>query len=224
MNILVIGSDSVFNECQKKFGSSFYYIHAPYREDAEVHIGYCDIIFDFQINENPFDMDIYRKRDDLTVFVNASKFTLAEFSDLLNHEIHCLLIGFNGLPGFLTNPVLEISVLNENQEQQAREVCTLLGTDFQLVADRVGMVTPRVICMIINEAYYTLQEGTASKEDIDLGMKLGTAYPLGPFEWAEKIGIKHVYEVLEAVYDDTKDERYKICPLLKRDYYLTIQQ
>jgi len=80
------------------------------------------------------------------------------------------------------------------------------------------MVTPRIIFMIINEACYTLQERTATIQDIDLGMKLGTNYPLGPFEWADKIGIKNVYETLLAVYEDTKDERYKICSLLKTMY------
>jgi 3-hydroxybutyryl-CoA dehydrogenase len=80
------------------------------------------------------------------------------------------------------------------------------------------MVTPRVIFMIINEAYFTVQEGTARKADIDQGMKLGTNYPYGPFEWSELIGLQHVYELLEAVYEDTKDERYKICSLLKKEY------
>jgi 3-hydroxybutyryl-CoA dehydrogenase len=86
------------------------------------------------------------------------------------------------------------------------------------VADRVGMVTPRVICMIINEAFYTLQEGTANKTDINLAMRLGTNYPFGPFEWLEKIGVINVYETLNALYHDTLEERYKICPLLKTEY------
>ena len=76
----------------------------------------------------------------------------------------------------------------------------------------------RIISMIINEAYYTVMEGTATKEDIDTGMKLGTNYPMGPFEWAGKWGIANIYELLEAMYLDSKDERYKICPLLKQEY------
>jgi 3-hydroxybutyryl-CoA dehydrogenase len=80
------------------------------------------------------------------------------------------------------------------------------------------MVTPRVIFMIINEACYTLQEGTADMKDIDTSMKLGTNYPFGPFEWADNIGIKHVYETIETMYSDTHDERYKVCPLLKTKY------
>ena len=50
--------------------------------------------------------------------------------------------------------------------------------------------------MIINEAYYTVQEGTASREDIDLGMKLGTNYPMGPFEWSQAWGLNNIYELL----------------------------
>jgi 3-hydroxybutyryl-CoA dehydrogenase len=72
--------------------------------------------------------------------------------------------------------------------------------------------------MIINEAFFTVQEGTASREDIDTGMKLGTAYPKGPFEWMNEVGIENVYLALEAIYNDTKDGRYKICPLLKKEY------
>jgi len=89
------------------------------------------------------------------------------------------------------------------------------------VEDRVGMISPRIICMIINEAYYTLQEGTASKKDIDSGMKLGTAYPHGPFEWANIIGLKNVYTLLCAIFHDTMDERYKVCNLLKTEALTT---
>jgi 3-hydroxybutyryl-CoA dehydrogenase len=93
-----------------------------------------------------------------------------------------------------------------------------LNWNYKIVEDRVGMVTPRIIFMIINEACYTLQEGTASMQDIDISMKLGTNYPMGPFEWANKIGINHVYQTLENLYQDTHDERYKVCPLLKTKY------
>jgi 3-hydroxybutyryl-CoA dehydrogenase len=69
--------------------------------------------------------------------------------------------------------------------------------------------------MVINEAYYTLEEGTAQRDDIDLAMKLGTNYPFGPFEWAKRIGIRHIVNLLDAVYQATKDERYKVCALLR---------
>ena len=110
-----------------------------------------------------------------------------------------------------------MTALNNDSADKWNTIAQELKLNYKIVDDRVGMVTPRVICMIINEAYYTVQEGTANKNDIDTAMKLGTSYPYGPFEWASIIGLKNVYNVLAAVYDDTKDERYKICQMLKRD-------
>ena len=54
--------------------------------------------------------------------------------------------------------------------------------------------------------------------DIDKGMRLGTNYPYGPLEWCDLIGVKDVYETLDAIWNDTHDERYKICPLLREKY------
>ena len=71
--------------------------------------------------------------------------------------------------------------------------------------------------MIINEAYFAIEEDVASRTDIDLAMKLGTNYPFGPFEWSQRIGIKNVYQLLKAVFESTQDERYKICSLLERE-------
>jgi 3-hydroxybutyryl-CoA dehydrogenase len=92
------------------------------------------------------------------------------------------------------------------------------GIGLRKVNDRVGMVSPRVIAMIINEAFYTVQEGTANRADIDLGMQLGTNYPQGPFAWCDRWGISEVYHLLDALWQDTREPRYLICPLLKTTY------
>lgn len=133
-------------------------------------------------------------------------------------KVSCSLVGLNGLPTFLDRQKMEVSFLNPESKKRFESFAKEIDVDFIEVEDRTGMVTPRVICMIINEACYTLQEGTADLQDIDKGMKLGTNYPFGPFEWCDQIGIKDVYETLEAVWNDTHDERYKICPLLKTRY------
>jgi 3-hydroxybutyryl-CoA dehydrogenase len=62
--------------------------------------------------------------------------------------------------------------------------------------------------MIINEAFLTLQEGTAERKDIDLAMKLGTNYPGGPFEWAEKWGLDEVARLLHRLQQSTGEPRY----------------
>jgi 3-hydroxybutyryl-CoA dehydrogenase len=217
MKILIIGNESNLREFKQKFGEHHICEVVEGHRDAEKFLNNHDLVFDFIIDEEPEEFEIYLDKP-ITVFLNTCKITLAELSYTRQKEFRCTIFGFNGLPTFLNRNILEASLFNKADEGKMRKICDQLSTDVSIVDDRVGFVTPRVVCMIINEAYYALQEGTASREDIDKAMKLGTNYPAGPFEWCQKIGVAHVYELLDALYEDTKDERYKICPLLKREY------
>ncbi len=219
MDLLVIGNQISFEECRLKFGDAHHYTHIGSHESAIDHIAKSDVVFDFVIDQEPDQLEIYFGAT-AKIFLNTCKITLGELWHYFNNDVRCEAFGFNGLPTFLERDILEVSIFKKKSKVDLAAVCEELGTDYLIVDDRIGLVTPRIICMIINEAYYTVQEGTASKADIDMGMKLGTNYPYGPFEWCTKIGIHQVYELLEAVYEDTKDERYKICPLLKKEYLL----
>jgi 3-hydroxybutyryl-CoA dehydrogenase len=183
--------------------------------------GNFDAIFDLNFDDNGQSWFLnYEDLRNTPVFVSAVKNSLAQMVFDDNANIQFPLFGINSIETFLNRNLLEVSMLNASNEQLLKDTLNKLNWDYKLVKDRVGMVTPRVVCMIINEACYTLQEGTATMADIDISMKLGTNYPFGPFEWADKIGIKNVYEILNNLYIDTKDERYKICPLLKTHYLL----
>jgi len=177
-----------------------------------------DIIFDLDFDDSPEQIQHYAELERKLVIVGSVKVQLEELYAELGARPTCTIIGMNALPTFINRPLLECCATHEIDQVVATEKLNELGLETRFVTSRVGLVTPRIVCMIINEAYYTVQEGTASREDIDLGMKLGTAYPKGPFEWSRAIGLDHVYETLEALYQDTKDERYKICPLLKTEY------
>jgi len=174
-------------------------------------------VFDFNTEENPETLDLYVDNTETAVFLNAVTFNLAE-QVIYTGNVECKLFGFNAHPTFIERDLLEVTMYENEDKPYLEKLMSELGLDIEVVDDRVGMVTPRIIAMIINEAYYTVMEGTATKEDIDLGMKLGTNYPMGPFEWTAKWGIYNVYDVLEALFEDTKEERYKICPLLKKEY------
>lgn len=219
MHIVVLSGPEMAAEFKQKFpegkeGITYTFLQSHSLLDEQLKP--TDIIFDFLLHEQPERLSLYAPEQ--VIFCNAVTVQLAALVHQNELEKPCTLIGFNGLPSLFNRPVLEVSLLHAGCEAKLKEVCDALDTDYLLVDDRVGMVTPRMICMIINEAFYTLQEQTAGVEDIDLGMKLGTNYPKGPFEWASQIGIKNVYQVLQAVYEDTKEERYKICPLLKTRY------
>ncbi len=177
-----------------------------------------DVIFDLDFDENPEQFTNYLEVDECLVVAGCIRLQLEEIVAEAGIKPNCAFIGMNTLPTFINRSLVECCALNEEDQEMAKAIFTSLGLESRFVESRVGLVTPRIVCMIINEAYFTVQEGTASREDIDLGMKLGTAYPKGPFEWCDEIGIDNVYETLEALYQDTKDERYKICPLLKKEY------
>lgn len=89
------------------------------------------------------------------------------------------------------------------------------GINYSIVPDRVGLIFPRIVSMIINEAVQVYSEQIASKEDIDTAMKLGTNYPFGPLEWADRLGIGLVYNILAALQKDFGEDRYRPHPTLK---------
>ena len=77
------------------------------------------------------------------------------------------------------------------------------------------MVSARVISMIINEAYFAMEDGISTPEEIDTAMKLGTNYPKGPFEWKSQIGITPVFSLLEKL--SKTDSKYTPSTLLKSE-------
>lgn len=218
MHILVLSDAEMAAEFRLKFPEGAHgnrYTFLPGYTSAAEPWQQAEVVFDFLLPAQPEKLSLYLPGQ--VVFCQAATVQLAALT-AGSRKLAYTLFGFNGLPSLLNRPQLEVSLLHSEDETKLTEVCAKLGTEYLVVEDRVGLVTPRILCMIINEACYTLQEKTASIAGIDLGMKLGTNYPKGPFEWANQIGIAHVYRVLKAVYEDTREERYKVCPLLKTMY------
>ena len=131
------------------------------------------------------------------IFINAVIATLEELN--LPKNVHRI----NGWPGFLNRNLWEISTQNE---EEVESIFEKMDWQYSLVKDTPGFVAARVISMVINEAYYALKEQVSTPQEIDTAMKLGTNYPFGPFEWAEKIGLKNVHQLLSKL--STNDERY----------------
>jgi 3-hydroxybutyryl-CoA dehydrogenase len=131
---------------------------------------------------------------------------------IINSVVHTLqdthpdFIRINGWNTFLSSPVWEAACRDEEKRQKAEAVFHFLGKKVEWLPDSPGFVTARVVSMIINEAYLALEEGVSTKAEMNTAMKLGTAYPFGPFEWVEKIGRKNVVHLLQMLA--RKNSRY----------------
>lgn len=209
---MVIGSEEDYQDCRLKFGEKFDYTRSESPEILARNMIF-EIVFDF----DPISTDrgkVYSHYPG-TVFLDATELTLLERG--IDWTKNPKIFGFNGMPGMIRREILEASAIKPN-DPDLMKLAELLQTKIIQTDNRVGMVTPRILAMIFNEAYYTWGEGTANREAIDIAMKGGTNYPYGPFEWVEKLGIGRIYRLLNALYSETKDERYKMALALKKEF------
>lgn len=129
-------------------------------------------------------------------------------------DIHPKFVRINAWPVFSTASLLEGSCAVE-QQAKAEELLSVFAKKVQWLPDEPGFVTARVVSMIINEAFLSLAEGVSTKEEINTAMKLGTAYPYGPFEWAEKIGVQRIVSLLQTL--SKTDKRYAPAELMVQE-------
>ncbi|MBK5231326.1 MAG: 3-hydroxybutyryl-CoA dehydrogenase, partial [Thermoleophilia bacterium] len=91
-----------------------------------------------------------------------------------------------------------------------------LGMHVIWVGDAPGLVLGRIVCQLINEAAFAVQEGVGTPADIDKGVRLGLNYPRGLLEWADQIGLDQVLATLDALRREVGGDRYRAAPLLRR--------
>jgi 3-hydroxybutyryl-CoA dehydrogenase len=127
------------------------------------------------------------------------------------------LIGIGALPTLLQNGLIEFALsptTEKNITTAAEGFAASLGKEHAFVVDSVGLVMPRILSMLANEACFAIGEKVATGADIDTAMKLGTNYPAGPIEWVSRIGVRQVHAVISALYRVFKEDRYRPSPLL----------
>jgi 3-hydroxybutyryl-CoA dehydrogenase len=128
-------------------------------------------------------------------------------------------IGFHVLPPLSETGVVELTRSGSQDDvasQRVEHFFRTLGKHVEWVDDTPGLVLGRIVCQLVNEACFAIQERVGSAGDIDTALRLGFNYPRGPLEWADLIGVEHVVATLDALYEELHEERYRAAPLLRR--------
>lgn len=100
--------------------------------------------------------------------------------------------------------------------EKAKNLVESLGKEPIDVEESPLFAVNRILVPMINEAIFVLQEGVASREDIDKGMKLGANHPIGPLALADMIGLDTLLFVQDSLYEETQDSKYRAAPLLRK--------
>ena len=140
------------------------------------------------------------------VFIHSVVSTLGD----LNFPVNVSRI--NAWPTFLQRELWEVST---KDEVMVKNVFESIGWKYMVVPDEPGFIAARIIAMIINEAYFAFEDGVSSKEEIDVAMQLGTNYPYGPFEWAQRIGVHNIYDLLKKL--NANSNRYAVAQAMENE-------
>jgi 3-hydroxybutyryl-CoA dehydrogenase len=217
VNILICGSENESEALKKRLPE----YHTVYQISeisrlSEFPIEEINIFFDLEADKHPERINAYAGIGNHPLFTSVLTKSLAQIYHDSGSTFNGLLFGFAGISAFFSAPLWEISSLQERDKLSLENAMNALGIEGKIVDDRSGLVGPRVISMIINEACFLFQEGSASMKDVDLAMKLGTNYPYGPFEWADKIGAENVLAILDGLLQETGNPRYKASSFLRK--------
>jgi 3-hydroxybutyryl-CoA dehydrogenase len=128
-------------------------------------------------------------------------------------------VGFVAIPDLARARVVEIV----RGPRTTPEALTAAGQHFTDLGKHVecvlrsapGLVLGRIVCQLVNEAHFALQQGVAGADDIDTALKLGLNHPRGPFEWCDEIGATTVVATLDALHAELGEERYRVAASLR---------
>ncbi|MHB8157748.1 MAG: 3-hydroxybutyryl-CoA dehydrogenase [Desulfocucumaceae bacterium] len=182
----------------------------------------CDIVIEAAVEQMELKKTIYRELDKVcrpeTIFAsNTSGLSITEMAAVTGRASK-----FIGMHFFNPVPVMKLVELikgAETDEQTLQTVTDLVnkfGKESIMVVEAPLFAVNRILVPLLNEAMFVLMEGIASASDIDKGMVLGANHPIGPLALSDLIGLDTLLMVMETLYNETGDSKYRPCPLLRK--------
>ncbi len=180
-----------------------------------------DLVIEAATENLELKLRILRQIDDIVplttvIATNTSSISITQLAAVVkNPERFIGAHFFNPVPMMALLELIRGLQTSDETYQRASAFAVAIGKTPITVKNSPGFVVNRILVPMINEAIFALQEGLASAEDIDTGMKLGCNHPIGPLALADLIGLDTMQAIMLVLYDNFNDSKYRPAPLLR---------
>lgn len=221
--VLLAGISPLYQELQVLFGQHGYHVLSLEQLTQENDpVDYVVEVTNYDLAEKKriiqqIDQSLRKQQRSVPILTTSLAITATEVASWTSMP-QCVC-GFGTLVPLSERQLIELAPAFQTDEaiiEQARVLIHSLSKETTVVDDEVGLVFPRVLALIVNEAVFALMEGIATKEDIDVAMKKGTNYPYGPLEWADLVGLDEIYAIIRGLHQNLGEDRYRPAPLLRK--------
>ncbi|NLC26266.1 MAG: 3-hydroxybutyryl-CoA dehydrogenase [Fastidiosipila sp.] len=181
----------------------------------------CDLVLEAVFEDMEIKHDLFRRldkicRDDCLFCSNTSSLSITEMAYGLEHEKNFLGFHFfNPAPVMKLVEIVKGANTAAESVERAKEIAVAIGKEAVEVKESPGFIVNRILVPLINEACDLYYQGVASAEDIDTAMRFGANHPMGPLALGDLIGLDIVLDIMNILYQETGDPKYRASLQLK---------
>ncbi len=185
-------------------------------------IGYADLVIEAVVEDLTAKQEIFQQVDGLCqekaiLASNTSSISITKIAAATRRPQQVIGMHFmNPVPLMRLVEVIRGLMTSDETTQAIFEVCRKMGKEPIEANDSPGFISNRILCPMINEAIFALQEGVGTREAIDSVMKLGMNHPIGPLALADLVGLDIVLAVMEILHRDLGEDKYRPAYLLRK--------